>query len=570
MTRPSLYSILYVDDDTDLLDLGRTFLEMDGSFVVDTATSATEALERLETTKFDAIVSDYQMPDMDGIEFLREFRSRYPEIPFILMTGKGREAVVIAAINNGADFYLQKGGDAIAQFAELVHKIHIAIERRSAIRGLMESEQRLADIINFLPDATFATDSTGCVIAWNRAIEEMTGIPAADMIGRGDHEYSLPFFGERRKMLSDLVLNNDEEILSGMYKLIKREGTTLIAETSAAKPRGIPRILHSRASLLYNREGKIAGAIESIRDITDTKRAEEELFSSRQMLQLVLDTIPVRVFWKDRNSVFLGANRALALDAGFADPSECIGKSDYEDSAPDAEAFRADDVHVMETGESKLNYEETRMLPDGSRAWLRTNKVPLRNQADDIIGVLVTYDDITKSKHTEENLRNAYEQLSASEEKLRSQYNELVSSQAALMSSEEKFRDIVETSPDIVWEMDLDGVFTYLSPQSCRLIGYEPEEITGRTVFSLIPEESLPPFRAIYEGSVHRRTPLKAFETPIRAGDGRVLIMEIRAALIRDRAGNPRGFRGLARDITERLRAEEELRLLKIPGDQAN
>ncbi|MEI6841331.1 MAG: response regulator [Methanomicrobiales archaeon] len=103
--------VLYVDDEPDLLDIGRLFLEEDGDFTVTTALNAPEAVRLLEQEKFDAIISDYQMPEMDGIQFLLAVRARFGLIPFILFNGKGREEVVIQAINSGADFYLQKGGD---------------------------------------------------------------------------------------------------------------------------------------------------------------------------------------------------------------------------------------------------------------------------------------------------------------------------------------------------------------------------------------------------------------------------------------------------------------------------
>src|SRR5208283_2630740 len=151
-----MYNVLYVDDEPGLLEIGKLFLEQSGQFTVDVTTSALDALALLNTKTYDAIISDYQMPDMDGIKFLKTLKSSGNNLPFILFTGRGREEVVIEAINSGADFYLQKGGDPTAQFAELVHKIRQAVSRRHAERSLVESEKRLSDIINFLPDATFA------------------------------------------------------------------------------------------------------------------------------------------------------------------------------------------------------------------------------------------------------------------------------------------------------------------------------------------------------------------------------------------------------------------------------
>jgi len=128
-------SVLYVDDEPELLDLGRVFLERSGLFSVTTAESVPLALSVLNANSIDAIVSDYQMPGEDGIAFLRKIRAS-SDIPFILFTGRGREEVVIDAINNGVDFYLQKGGDVRAQFAELGHKIIQATTRCKAEHSL--------------------------------------------------------------------------------------------------------------------------------------------------------------------------------------------------------------------------------------------------------------------------------------------------------------------------------------------------------------------------------------------------------------------------------------------------
>jgi len=269
--------VLYVDDEPSLLDIGKMFLEKGGAFSIDTLTSAIVALDQLKTVRYDAIISDYQMPEMDGITFLKQLKASGNNTPFIIFTGRGREEVVIEALNSGADFYIQKGGEPKSQFAELSHKIKTAVNRKKTEKLAKDTERRLYDIINFLPDATFAIDAEGNVIAWNRAIEEMTGIPAQDILGKGDYEYSIPFYGERRPILIDLISTPDEEFGRGKYAIIKKEGDILIAETTLPRPLGRYSVLMGKASFLYNDEGHITGAIESIRDITEQKRADAVL-----------------------------------------------------------------------------------------------------------------------------------------------------------------------------------------------------------------------------------------------------------------------------------------------------
>jgi PAS domain S-box-containing protein len=160
------------------------------------------------------------------------------------------------------------------------------LEKKLAEEAIKESEQRLADVVNFLPDATLAIDADRKVIVWNRAIEEVTGIPAREMIGRGEYEYMLPFYGERRKHLMDLVWDSDPE-LEACYPYIRREGDSIISEVFC-QPLNNGRGAHLflKVSPLHDKNGRIVGAIESIRDISDLKRAEEtRLQLERQILQ---------------------------------------------------------------------------------------------------------------------------------------------------------------------------------------------------------------------------------------------------------------------------------------------
>jgi PAS domain S-box-containing protein len=259
-------SILYVDDDPGLLEVGRIFLERSGPFAVETVTSASAAMDLLKTREFDAIISDYMMPEMDGIAFLKKVRGSGDTIPFIILTGRGCEEVVIQALNEGATYYLQKGGKLVPQFTEIAHQIRHAVQQRRAEADILDLQRRECGVLNFLPDATFIIDSTGHVMLWNRAMEEMTGIAAAQMIGKGKYEYAIPFYGEQRPLLANLIDEPDKAIAKE-YANVTREGQIVMAITTKANLKGRPVSLVVRASPLYNRRGEIAGAIESIREI---------------------------------------------------------------------------------------------------------------------------------------------------------------------------------------------------------------------------------------------------------------------------------------------------------------
>jgi len=158
-------------------------------------------------------------------------------------------------------------------------------ERKKAELELRENQRRLADIVNFLPDATLAIDKEKRVIIWNRAIEEMTGVPAAEMIGKGDYAYTVPFYGEARPQLMDLIFMDREDI-AARYPKITREGdcfTTEVFCNALYDNKGA--WIFAKASPLHDQAGNIVGAIESIRDINESKRLEAE----REKLQAQLN-----------------------------------------------------------------------------------------------------------------------------------------------------------------------------------------------------------------------------------------------------------------------------------------
>ena len=260
-------------------------------------------------------------------------------------------------------------------------------------------------------------------------------------------------------------------------------------------------------------------------EIMERERIEEELHRSRQTLESILDTIPQRVFWKDRNCVYLGCNRSLARDAGLNNPTEIIGKSDLDLAwSASAELYRADDQLLMEQGSAKLNFEERQIRPDGSVLWLQTNKLPLLDQAGKVIGVLGTYEDITARKRAEKELRLA-------------QFS------------------VEHAAGSVVW-IDSQARIVYVNEASCHSLGRSREELLSLSIPDidpLFPKETW----AVFWGELKARGSM-TFESQHQTGQGLVFPVEITA--------NYFAFDGqeycfsFVRDITERKRAEEKVR----------
>jgi PAS domain S-box-containing protein len=178
-----VHTVLYVDDEPDDLEIGRIFLERDGQFRVEACSSAAAALVALRERSYDAIVSDFQMPGMDGISFLKAVRSEFGDIPFILLTGRGREEVAIAAINNGVDSYLQKGGNPGVQYAELAHGIRQAILRREAEKTLRMSEERFRRLFEQIPLGIALVGPDLRFQTVNPALCRMLGYTGEELVG---------------------------------------------------------------------------------------------------------------------------------------------------------------------------------------------------------------------------------------------------------------------------------------------------------------------------------------------------------------------------------------------------
>jgi PAS domain S-box-containing protein len=364
-TGTSMIRLLLVDDEPVMLRATKMFLEKDNADIeCVTCSSAQEALEKLAASSYDGIVSDYDMTEMDGIALLQEVRRCYGTLPFIIFTGRGREAVVIEAINNGADYYVQKGPDPSSQYADLAHKIRRAVERKRGEDELQETilelqatneelkvaeeelrqqneeliavseelhaeHQRYVDLFGGAPDSYVVTDEGGVIIEANTAAASMLNVAADFLSGKP----LVVFIAEKGKKefhsrLTRLSSGDEKEVREWELALQPRDSTptpVLVSVSAIRKTEGTPA--HLRWLL---------------RDITERKRAEEALVKSQEEYRTLFESIDegfcvIEVLFDEADRPvdyrFLVINAAFEMQTGI---KNAVGRR-MREIAPDHE-----------------------------------------------------------------------------------------------------------------------------------------------------------------------------------------------------------------------------------------
>jgi PAS domain S-box-containing protein len=541
-TRPC--TVLYVDDEPDLLALGKVFLETTGEFVVDTCLSGEESLETLRTHSYDAIISDYQMTGIDGLGLLKTVREQYGNIPFILFTGRGREAVVIEAINLGADFYLQKGGAPKALFAELAHKIKMAVGRRQAEVALRERDAQLMSLSDNLPSGVtyqmlMDPEGKGRFAYVSAGVETLHEVKAADV------------------MLDPSLLYNQilPEYLPGLREGEQRAHaamTPFSAEVRMRSPSGTERWVLIRSAPRPLADGwSVWDGIEL--DITATKQAEEELRAAYRQLAASQETLQAQIaelntsreliaeseekyrtlvehtsdmvfIAQDGNLAF--ANTALVSLCGYT-LDEIIGLPFPRLIAPEDREMVLGRHRLRLDGNTPPESYEFSLLHKDQKTKIRVN---IRVGAGTLHGrpaTIGTLHDVTKERWQE----------------------------AVLADSEELHRKMLAASPDIIVRVDLEGKIIFINDKGVQLAGKtDPAEIIGTPIFPFFAPESLP--IAIENTKLMFERPLGPKEYTFIAGDGKRVLLEVNGDVLRTPEGTPYGMVYICRDIGDRKRAE--------------
>jgi PAS domain S-box-containing protein len=264
--------------------------------------------------------------------------------------------------------------------------------------AIKESERRLTDIINFLPDATLVIDKQGKVISWNKAMEEMTGIPADAMVGKGEYEYSIPFYGERRPILIDRVFNDAEELRKN-YPFIQKEGNKFFSEIY------IPRLFGGKGAHLwfivaplFDTRGTVIGAIETIRDITTRKQAEDSLQKSEEQFRTVFEKGQLGMVMVDEKYRFLKINPMFCSMLGYS-LEELLQKTFTEITHPEHIAEDISQVQRLYEGKiSEYTTDKRYIKKNGDVFWASVVASAVRDREGRFLYYIALITDITERK----------------------------------------------------------------------------------------------------------------------------------------------------------------------------
>ncbi|HNX17367.1 MAG TPA: PAS domain S-box protein [Methanoregula sp.] len=550
-----MISVLYVDDEPTLLEVGKIFLERKGEFSVDTISSVPEALTRLDTKKYDAIISDYQMPGIDGISFLKKVRNSGNTMPFILFSGRGREEVVIQALNEGADFYIQKGGEPLSQFMELANQVRQAVRQRQAQAGIRYLERREADILNFLPDATFAIDKSGMVISWNKAMEELTGIKSSEIIGKNNFEYGVVLYHERRPMLIDIILTPDAKFERERYLYTLHDNKMVTGEAVYQRPNCTTGYLWGKATRLFDESGNIVGAIESMRDISEhrvkeielqnaynqiasadvrlrtqfdeLKHSQQKLLDNEENFKMFVETAPDALYISIGER-FVYVNPAMIRLMGADSADQLLGMSVYDRVHPSFHQMVRQCIHKVITEHMPAGHMDIVCLKmDGTPIEVESSVATFQYQGK--FAGLVFLRDITFRKQTENQLRE----------------------------KEEQYRRIVETTDEGIIQIDTNHDIVYVNRRMAEMHGCTPEEMIGKNISSFMVTDDV---SANASRDQERRLGKSGrYERRYVTKEGAIRWMQISATALNDTDGSFRGSFAMCYDITDKKTSEIEI-----------
>jgi PAS domain S-box-containing protein len=548
--------ILTVDDEPDLCVITKEFLEISGKIKVDIAGSVQEAKEAISKRRYDAIVSDYQMPGEDGIQFLKSLRASGNMIPFILFTGKGREEIVIEAINNGADAYIQKGGEPRSLFADLEHRILTIVRKHSAEAALKDSESEFRTLFENNPDPVVLVGADGTVLNTNQAGADMVLMSKEEIIG--GLFSNMAVFREEDKALFQrtmIAIKKGEPVSPIVSQIRRKDGTERWVEIRGCIVRKAnmgdafqiiarditERKLEEKALRQNNDEllavnQQLAAAEEEMRKQLETIiEGQNELKREMALSEALVESLPGIFYLYDAQTMRLvNWNKNHQEASGYTE-EEMFGKHALDWFPPEyTTKVLADMDRCIFEGQTTL--EAPLVMKDGREVPYLFSSCRLDTEEGIyFMGVGI---DITERRERDRSIQELFRQLAEKEYRL---------------------SRLMEQSFDAIFT-HRDGRILQANDAACKLlraksiedyVGHIVSEFYGPGSEQIIGER----IRHLY---AHPGIVAPLMEEKFRRLDGTTIDVEVMAtSYLED--GKPT-VQVVFRDITERKRLEEELR----------
>lgn len=462
----------------------------------------------------------------------------------IIETGRVADAEFSMLRKDGGRLFVVVRAAAIHDDKEnpeaIISIAHDITERKQAEKELAKAYQLFMNIIEFLPDATFVIDKDHKVIAWNRATERMTGVKKEEIIGMGDYAYSVPFYGEKRPILIDLIGIEHSE-MEAKYNYVNKEGDTLYAEVFLpAMYEGRGAYVWGVAAPLFDMEGNRLGAVETIRDITARKKAEETLEKINYQNKLILNSASEGILGLDSAGKHIFVNPAAAAMFGYTSDELLDKKSHplWHHSKADGAPYLENDCPIYGSCRKGIIHprirDEVFWRKDGTSFPVAYTSTPIVKNGS-VAGAVVTFIDITERKKAEDALRK----------------------------NEDNLRRLIERNPVAMAVTEKDGKFVFFNNKFIETFGYTLDDIPSVDHWWPLayPDEHyrqkvVDSWRAAARKAIKNKNETGTQEWRVTCKNGSLRDIEFRMASLQE------VNIVIYNDITERKRVEELLRHL--------
>jgi len=514
--------VLHVDDDRSFVETAKCILEDEGPFHIETASSVDEALTKITNNTYDVIISDYEMPNKNGLHLLKELKTSGNKTPFILFTGKGREEIVVDALNLGADRYIDKHGDPRVVYAELSAAIRQIHEKTQATQLLWESEERFKKMITNIKDIIMLTDTDGTVLYISPSVKNVLGYEPNEIIGTRPHSRVYFEDAERMKMVTEKVLTEPGFNGTSEYRFLNKQGNPIW-------------LSHSYSQIIEN--NRIKQIVSVIKDISEQKKAKEDLSESEAKFSAAFHSSGVAIsFTRVEDGLIIDANESFLNLFGYT-PEEMLGKKVND---LNLYANKDDRQKIITEALSKRavrNIEMKGRRKDGTliSTLFSTQLVKLKDENY----FLTTLIDISTLKRTQE----------------------------AIALRQKDLKDFMMLVPDAVTLTDRKGNIIYSNELAGKSFGIPNNEVVGMNALDFVIEsehqETLQNFIAAAESD---QVITQTFHGKRRNGE--IFSVDGSTKAMRDEYGNVIGFMIITRDITEKIANEKRIRDLLAESEK--